>query len=342
MKIKDLKVRKILNSNGNWTIECKLFTDNDKVAASVPAGISLGEEEREPVGVDQAIKEIENEILPQVKNKNFDQQGLDDFLSNHNWGSNSTLAVSASFFKLDNQEAIFDHQPKLMMLIFEGKEHGNRNLRIQEYMIIVNNLNQGVSAYHQVRKLLKSKDIITTVGVEGGFSPPNFTDNQILEIISDLKFPIALDVAANTNPLEITELIDFVQRFPIISLEDPISENNRNDWKILFDQTREVRPEILIIGDDLTVTDYQKIQTATEEGLINGVIIKPNQQGTISAAAQAVKIANELGLKTVTSHRGETTNDNWIVDFALKYKTDFVKFGAPCRGERVAKYNRLI
>ncbi len=345
MKIKNLKARKILNSNGNWTVECLLETSHHQITASVPAGISLGEKEAEPVKVKKAIGQIENEIFNKLKNKEINQEGLDEILDDGEWGSNATLAVSAAFFKLKNTFSNYSDsafRPKLMMLIFEGKEHGNKNLKIQEFMVIVDQVSQGVKAYHQIKNQLESKGIITTVGVEGGFSPSTLSDNQILGLISSLELPIALDVAANTNPLEVSELVDLVQRFQIISLEDPISEINIKGWKKIFQQAKKVNPDILIIGDDLTVTDPKKIERAVKEKLINGVIIKPNQQGTITAGVKAVEKAKELGLKTITSHRGQSTNDTWIVDFGLKYQTDFVKFGAPCRGERVAKYNRLI
>ncbi len=341
MKIKDIKARKILNSNGNWTIEAEINANGQTTTASVPAGISLGEDEKSPVAVEKAIDQVTNEIFSAVKNKDLTQSSLDKILAEGGWGANATLAVSAAFFKMGNPVQGVK-SPKLMMLIFEGKEHGNKNLKIQEFMFIFNTIEEGVRVYQKIKKRLESEGVITTVGVEGGFSPLGFNDKKILTILKEYKLPIAIDVAANTSPMVYREVLQIFKDYPVISIEDPFPESDRNLWQKLSADLKNFHPDVLVVGDDLTVTDKNKIDQAAAEKLINAVVIKPNQQGTITAAVEAVNTAKNLGLKTVVSHRGESTNDTWIADFAVINQVDYVKFGAPARGERIAKYNRLL
>jgi len=346
MIVKNLKARKILNSAGNWTIECNLIAETGRqTKASAPAGISTGKFEKKLSPINQALHQIHKEILPKIQNINLTQEGLDKILQSNNWGSNATLVTSAAFFKLGLFESTLDkaEMPQLMMIIFEGEKHGNPNLTIQEFMVVVNKIENGVSFYQKVEQHLRREKIITTVGSEGGFSPANFTDQKILDLLKKLGAKrIALDIAGNVNPPSVNSLLDITQRYPIVSVEDPFPEGKLKQWQEFFKGAVKINPDILIVADDLTVTDAQKIEEGAKRKLFNAVIIKPNQQGTISAAVKAMKTAQKLAIKTIVSHRGEETNDNWIVDLALKYKADFVKFGAPCRGERVAKYNRLL
>jgi enolase len=343
--ISQLKAYKILNSGSNWTIETQIkLSDGTKAKASVPQGISTGKQEKAVVTSEEAIKQINDEIFPLLKGKKLDQENLDTLLTEGNWGGNATLAVSACFAKASGffKSPVLAF-PKIMMLIFEGKKHGNPSLTIQEFMVIVDTVEEGVDFYQKTKQYLAQKRIIATVGSEGGFSPPGFSDEDILSLMEKLKTKkIALDVAANTNPPSPTTLLDIVRRYPIASIEDPLPENEPEEWGSFFEKARKINPQILIVADDLTVTDSVKIKRGVKEKLFNAVIIKPNQQGTISQATKAVKTAKNLGIKTIVSHRGEETNDDWIVDFALRVGSDFVKFGAPSRGERIAKYNKLL
>ncbi len=343
MNVSKLKARKILNSNGNWTVECQMTSADKTVTASVPTGISQGDDEKADLPVKQAIEAIEKDIWEEIKNKDLNQTSLDQILTKGGWGSNATLAVSAGFFKL-NPGAGGEKNPKLMMLIFEGESHGNPNFTIQEFMIITDRVEEGVDFYKKVGKILNNKKLLDTVGKEGGYSPAGLnSDEEVLDLMTKAGAEkIALDVAGNVNPPRLEEMLNIVRRYLIKSIEDPFPEKERAKWHKFYDQARKIEPELLVVGDDLTVTDKDKIAEAAEDKLINGVIIKPNQQGTMTAAFQAVQTAKKLGLKTIASHRGESTNDDWIVDFALQAEVDFVKFGAPARGERIAKYNRLI
>ncbi len=343
INIKQLKARKILNSNGNWTIECQLETDRGNALAGVPTGISQGKEEKEVSPIEKAIREINESIFKEVKHEKFEQKSLDYLLSTGGWGSNATLAVSAAFFNLTKQ---LDNPtvPKLMMLMFEGEEHGNPNFTIQEFMVVVDQIEPGIEYYRLLEKKLKESSLLDTVGKEGGFSPAGLkSDDEVLDLLANSGVKnIALDVAGNVNPPTVAELVSLIKDYPIVSLEDPFPEDDLNSWKNFYQEAIKVNPDILIVGDDLTVTDKDKIEAAVKDKLINAVIIKPNQQGTITAAVEAVETAKNLGIKTIASHRGESTNDTWIADFALVNQVDYVKFGAPARGERIAKYNRLL
>ena len=332
-----------MNSNGNWTIECQLETNQGKATAGVPTGISRGREEKAASPIEKAIQEINESILKEIKKKKFNQKSLDSLLENGGWGSNATLAVSAAFFNLTKQ---IDNPnfPRLMMLMFEGEEHGNPIFTIQEFMVVVNEIEKGIEYYRLLENKLKENSLLDTVGKEGGFSPLGLNnDEEVLDLlVSGGIKNIALDVAGNVNPPTVNQLVNLVKKYPIISIEDPFPEDDVDSWKSFYQKAKKVCPDILIVGDDLTVTDKEKIIKANKEKLINAVIIKPNQQGTITAAVEAVETAKDLDIKTIASHRGESTNDTWITDFALVNEVDYVKFGAPARGERIAKYNRLL
>lgn len=347
MRIVDIKPREILNSAGNFTVECQITLSNGKSAsASVPQGISSGDEEKLPVATKMALDQINNEIFPILKKEiGLDQKKLDRILQKGLWGSNTTLAVSAAFAKCSDLFQIPKNPsiPKLMVLIFEGKKHGNRNLKIQEYMIIADSIEEGRAFYKKTKDYLESNNISTLVGSEGGFSPENFNDIKILKLMTKMGAKnIALDVAANTQPPSSFFLNRIMRQFPISSLEDPLSEKKAEKWTKFLAKIQKKHPDILVVGDDLTVTDSAKIEIGAKKKRFNAVIIKPNQQGTITKAIEAIEMAKKYSLKTIVSHRGEETNDSWTVDLAVFAKADYVKYGGLCRGERISKYNRLL
>jgi enolase len=328
MIIKNITARKILASLGDETVEA---TINDRYSASVPAGISAGKYEIKKVKADEAVEEVQkiNEIC---KNKDWTQESLDKEISSHGFGGNSTLAVSAAFYKiglpLDRHTGM---QPKLFLLLFEGGEHGNKNITMQEFCIIENNVSQAVEDFAKVKNYLKQNNIETTVGAEGGFSPLAFDNNKAIATIKQL-FPdkqIGIDMADCFGNAAVPE--------GVFSVEDPFNDEDWSNWTNLNNLQK-----YLVIGDDLTVTNPERIQKAIDLKAVGGVVIKPNQIGTISQAKQAAKLCKDNNLKIVVSHRGQETNDNWIVDFALDVEADFVKFGGLDRGERIAKYNRLL
>jgi len=272
-------------------------------------------------------------------------------------GANSILSVSLAFAralvssidiplyryinKLKTQKSKLKAKiPKLLILIFEGGKHGAGDLLVQEFMVVVDNISTGARIYQKVRETLRKRGFSTNLGAEGGFSPEGLSDRQVLEILKKVapKTPIALDVAGAHLGRKVS-LEKLVKQFNIQIVEDPFGEDAWDKWSA-FNQ--KYSSQILVVGDDLTVTNPQRIEKAVAEKAIGGVIIKPNQIGTLTETIAAVAVAQKAGLKVIISHRGAETNDSFIADLAIGVGADYVKFGAPARGERVAKYNRLL
>lgn len=340
MKIKNISARKILASQGDETVEATIeFADGKIFSASVPAGISAGQYEIAKVSADKAISQI-GQISPIVSGKDWTQKKLDEEISSHGFGGNATLAVSAAFFKNDCTLNIAHCSfPKLMLLLFEGGKHGSKSITIQEFLLIEDTVEEALKDFEILHNYLVKNGIETLVGAEGGFSPNNLDNNSALNIIKEL-FPnkkISLDIAASFGV--IPNYSEFLGNYNLLSIEDPFSDTDWDRWQAFFNR---YSSQILIVGDDLTTTNPDRIQKAIDQKAINAVVIKPNQIGTISGALKAVEVARQAGLKIIVSHRGEETNDAWIVDFAIAVNADYVKFGGMDRGERIAKYNRLL
>lgn len=256
--------------------------------------------------------------------------------------------------------------------VINGGRHGAGNLDFQEFHIIpfreksfADSLETGEEVYQQVRKVLISHNAIHSVGDEGGFAPNLFTNLDALEVLStavkesgrlvgkDIVF--GLDIAADsfyrqgnyvikdkTMPISPEDLTEYYreldQEYPLFLLEDPLHEDDWEHWSQL---TRDMK-NVLIVGDDLLATNLGRVKTAIAKQACNTILVKPNQAGTISEVIAVINLARSAGWKTVVSHRSGETNDDFIADFAVGTGADFVKFGAPARGERVVKYNRLL
>jgi enolase len=354
MKIASLAAKKILASMGNETVEATIALDDGRsVSASVPAGISAGKYEVAKVEPDRAVREI-GEVGDQIVNNDWTQESLDEFLVSRKMGGNASLAVSAAYFKSQisnlptsrkfrevNKFQIYTKFPKLMVLMFEGGKHGSGGIVMQEFLKIEESVGAAKESFEKMRRHLQEANVETLVGAEGGFSPGEFDDEKILGTIKSL-FPdgkIALDAAGCFQGGSGVNYETLLQKYPIISIEDPYSDEDWDKWIEFYGK---YGGEIMVVGDDLTVTNSERIKMAISKKTINAVVIKPNQNGTISGAVQAVGTARDLGMKIVVSHRGEETDDDWIVDFALAVEADYVKFGGMDRGERIAKYNRLV
>jgi len=260
--------------------------------------------------------------------------------------------------------------PRPMFNILNGGAHADNSLTFQEFMIVPQgdslkeNLRCGVEIYHQLKNLLRENRLQTTVGDEGGFAP-NLTGNRhALELIvqagqmagyqNGSDFRISLDIAGNElkqgdlylfdrQVLEAKnytdQLITLAQDFSLLSIEDPFHEQDRQDF---YNLGQALQDQTLIIGDDLLVTNPDKIAQASQEKLVNGVIIKPNQIGTVTETLQAVTVAFDNQLTPIVSHRSGETEDVSIAHLAVAVQAPLVKFGAPARGERTAKYNELL
>jgi enolase len=254
--------------------------------------------------------------------------------------------------------------------VINGGAHAGNNLDVQEFMLVPqaktfsNNLRKGVEVYHSLKNILRKefgKQAIN-LGDEGGFAPAVNSAEEALGIITKAikdagysgKVKIGLDVAATEffkkgkyhlegKDFNSEELIDFykklINKFPIVFIEDPFSENDFEGFSLF---KKEVGDKIVILGDDLLTTNVKRIKKANRENACNGTIIKPNQIGTITEAIEAIKLAKSYGWKILVSHRSGDTPDSFIADLAVGAGADFIKSGAPARGERIAKYNQLL
>ncbi len=268
-------------------------------------------------------------------------------------------------------ETLFVPQPVFNMI--NGGKHGAGNLDFQEFFVIPNNmhafsasLETGAVIYHTIKKILARRGAIHSVGDEGGFAPNLFTNLDALEVLSEsitetnhkveVDVELGLDIAANSfykdgryvikdrsSPLEMAEFIDYLRdlngQYHLRILEDPLFED---DWKGWATLTSELGGTTTIVGDDLLVTNSARVKTAVEQKSCNAILIKPNQAGTVTETIEVCKQSRAAGWKIMVSHRSGETNDSFIADFAVGVGADYVKFGAPARGERVAKYNRLL
>ncbi len=291
------------------------------------------------------------------------------------WKANSLVDRTELFRRISKiygfkREAL----PKPEAVMIEGGLHSSSNLDFQEFMITstrkkISDCVSDISlVYETLKKYLKKNGYGTNVGLEGAFGP-NFSSNReaidfIARAISDSGLTlgknifICLDIAAGSfwdektkkyllklenaalTPSQMVGYIEnLLKKFPIMSIEDPLAEEDFEGWQYL---TERVGDKVAIVGDDLFVTNPARIQHGIEYQLANAVIIKPNQIGTVSEAAESILLAKKAGWKTIVSHRSGETNDDFIVDLAVGAGADFLKIGAPSRGERVAKYNRLL
>lgn len=265
------------------------------------------------------------------------------------------------------------HIPTPTFNIINGGKHGAGNLNIQEFHIIPKKdmpyskaLETGQEVYEKLKEVLIHRNAIHSVGDEGGFAPNLFTNRDaidiLIEAIQDAKLRInedvflGLDISA-TNffkdgqyyikdtvaPLTPPEMIEYLeeltQRYHFLFLEDALNEDAWNDWKTL---TSRIGNQIMIVGDDLLATNFNRLKKAIDEKAANAILVKPNQAGTISETLEIIKLARQNSWKTIVSHRSGETNDTFIADLAVGVGSDYIKFGAPARGERIAKYNRLL
>lgn len=263
--------------------------------------------------------------------------------------------------------------PTPLFNLINGGAHATGKLNFQEFIVTpaaskpyAQSLQIGHSIYNSLKKLLVEKGLSLLVGDEGGFSPNLSTNIEAVQMLSQavdasglrLGFDVflGLDVAANyffkngsyairdkNTPQSTEDMIRFYNEinktYHFLYLEDPLFEEDWEGWKKL---TLEISKDTMVVGDDLTTTNPYRLQAAIAKDAITGIIIKPNQIGTVIEAMAVAEVAREAGLKIIVSHRSGETNDDFIADFAVALSSDYVKFGAPARGERVAKYNRLL
>lgn len=261
--------------------------------------------------------------------------------------------------------------PRPMMNILNGGAHAANNIDIQEFMIIpqsAESFADGIricsEIYHNLGKILKDGGLASGVGDEGGFAPNLESDEAALDLILQAiekagysgKIKIALDVASSEwykdgkyimpkrdKTVTAEQLIEYygelISKYPIISIEDGLSENDWDGWKIL---TEKLGDKIQLVGDDLFVTNPKRLQMGFEKKVGNAVLVKPNQIGTLTETLEVIKAAASHGYAAVISHRSGESEDTTIADIAVATNAGQIKTGAPCRTDRVAKYNRLL
>ena len=266
--------------------------------------------------------------------------------------------------------------PIPMMNIINGGSHADSNVDFQEFMIMPINAESfthairiGTEVFHNLKDVLKKRGLSTNVGDEGGFAP-NLKSNEealkvIIEAVEKAKYKpgedvaIALDVAASEfynagekkyhfkkstgDKLSAKEMVaffeDWTKRYPILSIEDGMAEDDWDGWKLLTDK---IGDKVQLVGDDLFVTNVNRLAEGIEKGVANSILIKLNQIGTVSETIQAINMAHRYGYSSVVSHRSGETEDTTIADLAVAMNTGLIKTGSACRSERIAKYNQLM
>lgn len=257
--------------------------------------------------------------------------------------------------------------------ILNGGKHGAGNLDFQEFMVIPSSnktftqaLQLGVGIYNALRDVLVYRNAIHSIGDEGGFAPNLFTNAEAFEVIVEaskttgarLGYDVffGLDAAASyfkkvggyqlkdrSQPFSTDQLVEYYKTlaatYQLLLLEDGFEEDDWDGWIKL---TNSLSDSLLIVGDDILATNKERLAKAITQRAANAILVKPNQIGTLSETIEIVKQARAAGFRVIVSHRSGETNDSFIADFAVGVSADYVKFGAPARGERVAKYNRLL
>ena len=351
-------------------------------------------------GVNKAVENIHKIIAPALVGMDVTNQqeidekmlALDGTISKSKLGANAILGVSLAvldagsktlelpLYKYINQ--VFDHitgekpdmqMPTPMLNIINGGEHADNNIDIQEFMIMpvgASNFSQAMQwateIYSDLKNILNTKGLSTSVGDEGGFAPNLQSNQEAIELIIQAiqnnnltegkDVGIALDCAASEfykngtynlagestelNSSEFTNyLTELTHKYPILSIEDGMDESDFEGWKNL---TKALGDKCQLVGDDLFVTNVVELQRGIDDSLANSILIKFNQIGTITETMKTIYLGNKNGFKSIISHRSGETEDSTIADLCVGLGTGQIKTGAPCRSDRVAKYNRLL
>lgn len=407
-KLEIVKVigREILDSRGNPTVEAEVYlADGTMARGAAPSGASTGEFEALELrdgdknrylgkGVQKAVENINSKIAQAVKGLDASDIyavdaamiAADGTKDKSNFGANAILAVSiAACRAAANSLGVplyrllggvqGTHLPVPMMNILNGGAHATNSVDVQEFMIMPvgapsfkEALRWCAEVFHSLQKLLKSENLATSVGDEGGFAP-NLSSNEetietILKAVENAgykpgkDFKIAMDAASSEwkgskkgeykqpksgKIFTTDELIDhwekLVDKYPIISIEDGLDEEDWEGWQKM---TARLGKKVQLVGDDLFVTNTERLSKGIKLGAGNSILIKLNQIGSVSETLEAIKMAHAAGYTAIASHRSGETADTTIADLAVALNTNQIKTGAPSRSERVEKYNQLL
>jgi len=402
-KIQDLLAREVIDSRWNPTVEVEIILEWDIFWKAIcPSWASTGIHEALELRdwdktrflwkwVLKAVKNVNKTIKENIVWKSFNNyKELDNFLIELDWTKNKTnlwanalLPVSMAFVdacsKYENKE-IFEYLwnwewnilPIPMMNIVNGWSHADNNVDIQEFMIvpvwaktIKEAIRMWAEVFHNLKNILKSKHLATSVWDEGWYAPDLNSNKEALDLIITAieqagyntdQIKLALDCAASEffsnwkynlewewKTLNAEELVEFyadlVSEYPIISIEDPLAEDDFEWWK-LFES--KLWDKIMNVWDDLFVTNINRLQEWIDWNMANSILIKLNQIGTVSETINAIDLASKNNMNSIISHRSWETEDTFIADLAVAKNTGYIKTGSLSRSERIAKYNRLI
>lgn len=407
MTVATIHALEILDSRGNPTLKATVITDDGIIGqAAVPSGASTGEHEavelrdKDPSryggkGVLKAVANVNGPIQDLLKGRSvFEQEAndhamieLDGTPNKTKLGANAILGVSLALAKaaasakgeplyryLGGSEATL--LPCPMMNVLNGGAHADNLLDFQEFMIrpkgapsLKEAVRWGAEVFHSLKSLLKSKNLSTAVGDEGGFAPQVESNEHAIELILQAievagfkgakEISLALDPAASEFYREAAyveqkrtaagkkrsskEMVDYLaelsQKYPIDSIEDGLDQNDWTGWRLL---TQKLGGRIQLVGDDLFVTNTRFLQRGIDEKVANAILIKVNQIGTLTETAAAVKLAQRNNYGVVFSHRSGETEDTTLADLSVAYRAGQIKTGSMSRSDRIAKYNRLL
>lgn len=400
--ITSVYAREVMDSRGNPTLEVEVETESGAFGrAMVPSGASTGEKEAVELrdgdkkrflgkGVLKAVENVNEIIAPELIGMRVDEQVAIDHLmitldgtpNKSKLGANAILGVSmavahaaADFFGLPLFRYLggFNAKklPTPMMNIMNGGAHAGWCIDIQEFMImpvgassLKHAIQMGAEVYHNLKDVLKSKKLTTSVGDEGGFAPTLPTNEDAIKLIMSAiekagyvagkDIMLALDVAASElyedgmydfegTKKTSAEMVEYyaglVAKYPLISIEDGLSEHDWAGWKLL---TERLGSKIQLVGDDLFVTNPAILKQGIQKGIGNSILIKVNQIGTLTETFDAMQMAKEAGYTAVVSHRSGETEDTTLADIAVAFNAGQIKTGSMARTDRMAKYNQLI
>ena len=403
----DVYAREVMDSRGNPTIEVEVSTESGAFGrAIVPSGASTGEREALELrdedktrflgkGVLKAVDNVNDIISEALLGMDVTRQNeidalmieLDGTHDKSKLGANAILGVSmacaraaADFYGIPLYKYLggFNAKelPVPMMNVINGGAHSDAKIDFQEYMImpvgatsVKEAIRMGAETFHALKKVLKGRGHVTSVGDEGGFAPNLANNEEPLEVIDEAikaagyvpgkDIALAMDVAASeffdvekkvyvfkksTGETKTSaEMIDYYEnllnKYPIVSIEDGLGERDWDGWKLMTDR---LGKRIQIVGDDLFVTNPAILKEGIEKGIANSILIKVNQIGTLSETFDAMEMAKRNGYTTVVSHRSGESEDTTIADIAVAFNAGQIKTGSMSRTDRIAKYNQLI
>ena len=396
--------REILDSRGNPTVEVDVFLSNGAFGrAAVPSGASTGKHEAIELRDNDSLRYLGKGVKKAVENVNtiiadaiigldaFNQKNIDDAMisldgtSNKSYlGANSILGVSLAvaksasnaknkpLYEYLNKDRIYT-MPIPMMNIINGGIHADNNIDFQEFMVFPigaksfsTALQMGTEIFHQLKIVLKGRDLNTAVGDEGGFAPNLKSNEEAIEVIltaidkagykAGEDIYIALDVAASeifdknkyiiksenkslTSDQMISYYKNLINKYPIISIEDGLAENDWDGWASI---NKELGNKIQIVGDDLTVTSIKRLKKAINLKAMNAILIKLNQIGSLTETLEAIDLAKKTNFGVIISHRSGETEDTTIADLAVACGVGQIKTGSVSRTDRTCKYNQLL